>query len=122
MLCAPITSQTAALEALENGETAMLMMRDSYHQRRDYVVKRLNDMGLDCHLPGGAFYVFPDISKTGLSSKEFAIQLLEAKNIAAVPGDAFGSAGEGFLRCCYATSFDELKTAMNRMEEFVNSI
>lgn len=122
MLCAPITSQAAALEALENGEAAMLMMRDEYHQRRDYVVDRLNGMGLDCHSPGGAFYVFPDIRKTGLSSKEFAMKLLEAKDVAAVPGDAFGSAGEGFLRCCYATSFDELKTAMNRMEEFVKSL
>lgn len=122
MLCAPITSQTAALEALENGEAAMLAMRDSYHQRRDYVVARLNGMGLDCHSPGGAFYVFPDIRKTGLSSKDFAMKLLEAQDVAAVPGDAFGSAGEGFLRCCYATSFDDLKTAMNRMEEFVNKL
>ncbi|MDC0088113.1 aminotransferase class I/II-fold pyridoxal phosphate-dependent enzyme [Akkermansiaceae bacterium] len=122
MLCAPITSQAAALEALENGETLMLKMRDEYHQRRDYVVDRLNGMGLDCHSPGGAFYVFPDIRKTGLSSKEFAMKLLEAEDVAAVPGDAFGSAGEGFLRCCYATSFDELKTAMNRMENFLKSL
>ena len=122
MLCAPITSQTAALEALENGEAAMLMMRDSYHQRRDYVVKRFNEMGIDCHTPGGAFYVFPDIRKTGLTSKEFAMQLLESTDVAAVPGDAFGEAGEGFLRCCYATSFDELKTAMNRIESFVNNL
>ncbi len=122
MLCAPITSQAAALEALENGAAAMKVMRDSYHQRRDYVVDRLNAMGLDCHSPGGAFYVFPDISKTGLSSKDFATRLLEAEDVAAVPGDAFGAAGEGFLRCCYATSFDELKTAMNRMERFVGSL
>ena len=122
MLCAPITSQAAALEALENGAAAMKVMRDSYHQRRDYVVDRLNAMGLDCHSPGGAFYVFPDISNTGLSSKDFATRLLEAEDVAAVPGDAFGAAGEGFLRCCYATSFDELKTAMNRMERFVGSL
>jgi aminotransferase len=122
MLCAPITSQAAALEALENGETAMLEMRDSYHHRRDFVVSRLNEIGLDCHLPGGAFYVFPDIRKTGLTSKDFAMRLLEAENVAAVPGDAFGEAGEGFLRCCYATSFDELKTAMNRIERFVGTL
>lgn len=122
MLCAPITSQAAALEALENGETAMLEMRDSYHHRRDFVVSRLNEIGLDCHSPGGAFYVFPDIRKTGLTSKDFAMRLLEAENVAAVPGDAFGEAGEGFLRCCYATSFEELKTAMNRIERFVGTL
>jgi len=122
MLCAPITSQAAALEALENGEPAMIEMRDSYHQRRDFLVGRLNEIGLECHLPGGAFYVFPDISKTGLSSQDFAMRLLEAEDVAAVPGDAFGEAGQGFLRCCYATSFEELKTAMDRMERFVGSL
>jgi aminotransferase len=122
MLCAPITSQAAALEALENGESAMIEMRDSYHRRRDFVVSRLNEMGLPCHLPGGAFYVFPDIRNTGLSSKEFAMQLLEAEDVAAVPGDAFGDAGQGFLRCCYATSFEELREAMNRMERFLGSL
>ncbi|MDG1357986.1 MAG: aminotransferase class I/II-fold pyridoxal phosphate-dependent enzyme [Akkermansiaceae bacterium] len=122
MLCAPITSQAAALEALKNGDAAMNEMRESYHHRRDFIVKRLNEMGIDCHAPGGAFYVFPDISQTGLSSKDFATQLLEAENVAAVPGDAFGEAGEGFLRCCYATSFDELKVAMNKMERFVGTL
>jgi len=122
MLCAPITSQAAALEALQNGEAAMLKMRESYHHRRDFMVMRLNEMGIDCHAPGGAFYVFPDIRKTGLSSKEFATQLLEAENVAAVPGDAFGDTGQGFLRCCYATSFEELKTAMSRMERFINTL
>lgn len=122
MLCAPITSQAAALEALENGEAAMLEMKQSYHQRRDFVVGRLNEMGIDCHSPGGAFYVFPDIRKFGLSSQEFAMRLLEAEDVAAVPGNAFGAAGEGFLRCCYATSFEELKTAMDRMERFVGGL
>ncbi|MEJ6572232.1 MAG: aminotransferase class I/II-fold pyridoxal phosphate-dependent enzyme [Akkermansiaceae bacterium] len=122
MLCAPITSQAAALEALQNGEAAMIKMRDSYHQRRDFVVGRLNEMGIDCHSPGGAFYVFPDIRKTGLTSKDFAMKLLEAEDVAAVPGDAFGEAGEGFLRCCYAASFEELKTAMNRMERFLGTL
>lgn len=122
MLCAPITSQAAALEALENGEAAMLEMKQSYHQRRDFMVKRLNEMGIECHSPGGAFYVFPDISQFGLSSQQFAMRLLEAEDVAAVPGDAFGEAGEGFLRCCYATSFEELKTAMDRMERFVGTL
>lgn len=122
MLCAPITSQAAAIEALERGLPAVEEMKESYHQRRDFVVKRLNEMGLECHLPGGAFYVFPDISKFGLTSMEFATQLLEAESVAAVPGTAFGSCGEGFLRCCYATSFDKLRLAMDRMERFVKTL
>lgn len=122
MLCAPITSQEAAIEALENGTSAMLKMRESYRQRRDYLVKRLNEIGMDCHLPGGAFYVFPDISRFGLTSKEFATRLLMEKQVAAVPGTAFGASGEGFLRCCYATAFDQIKEACNRMEHFVKTL
>lgn len=122
MLCAPIMSQNAALEALENGAPAVARMRESYHQRRDFMVKRLNEMGLECHTPGGAFYVFPDIRGTGLASKAFAMRLLEAEGVAAVPGSAFGPSGEGFLRCCYATAFDDLKLAMDKMERFVRSI
>jgi aminotransferase len=122
MLCAPITSQAAALEALENGEDAVRMMRDSYRQRRDFVVRRLNESGIECHSPGGAFYVFPDIRKFGLSSRDFALRLLEQESVAAVPGDAFGESGEGFLRCCYATAFEDLKTAMNRIERFVGGL
>ena len=122
MLCAPIMSQNAAIEALENGTPAMIEMRNSYHQRRDFLVRRLNEIGLDCHMPGGAFYVFPDISKTGLTSKEFAFGLLEKENVACVPGGAFGPSGEGFLRCCYATAFDDIRTATDRIERFVNSI
>ncbi len=122
MLCAPIMSQNAAIEALEHGTPAMLEMRASYHQRRDFLVKRLNEIGLDCHLPGGAFYVFPDIRSTGLTSKEFAIRLLEEENVACVPGSAFGPSGEGFLRCCYATAFADIRTATDRIERFVNRI
>jgi aminotransferase len=122
MLCAPIMSQMAAIEALENGAPAVKMMRDSYHQRRDLLVKRLNEMGLECHSPGGAFYVFPDIRKTGLTSKEFAMKLLEEEGVAAVPGTAFGNSGEGFLRCCYATSMEELRLAMDKMEAFVGRL
>lgn len=122
MLCAPIMSQMAAQEALENGAPEVARMRESYHQRRDFVVQRLNRMGLECHSPGGAFYVFPDIRSTGLSSKDFAMRLLEATDVAAVPGSAFGPSGEGFLRCCYATGFEELKVAMDRMEGFVKAL
>ncbi len=122
MLCAPIMSQNAAIEALEHGQPSMIKMRDAYHQRRDFLVKRLNEIGLDCHTPGGAFYVFPDIRKTGLSSKDFAMKLLEAESVACVPGSAFGPSGEGFLRCCYATAFDDIRTATDRMERFVGGL
>ena len=122
MLCAPIMSQNAAIEALENGAPAMGAMKDQYHQRRDFLVKRLNEIGLECHTPGGAFYVFPDIRSTGLSSKDFAMGLLEAESVAAVPGGAFGPSGEGFLRCCYATGMDDLRTAMDCMERFVSKL
>lgn len=94
MLCAPITSQEAAIEALQNGTSAMMKMRESYRQRRDFLVKRFNEIGLDCHLPGGAFYVFPDVSKFGLTSKEFATRLLMEEQVAAVPGTALVQAGK----------------------------
>ncbi len=122
MLCAPIMSQNAAIEALENGAPAMLEMRAAYHQRRDFLVRRLNEIGLDCHSPGGAFYVFPDIRSTGLSSQDFAMKLLEQENVACVPGGAFGESGEGFLRCCYATAFEDIRTATDRMERFVGRL
>lgn len=122
ILCAPITSQAAALEALSGGQALYQSMKDEYHQRRDFLVERLNGMGVDCHSPGGAFYVFPDISKFGLSSKEFAMGLLEAEQVAAVPGDAFGESGEGFLRCCYATGMDDLKSAMDSMERYIGTL
>ncbi len=122
MLCASITSQEAAVEALLHGKDAMIKMRDSYHQRRDYLVNRLNSMGIPCHMPGGAFYVFPDISPFGLSSNEFATRLLMEFQVAAVPGTAFGPSGEGFLRCCYATAFEQIKEACNRIERFINTL
>lgn len=119
MLCAPIMSQMAGIEALKMGADAYEEMRQSYEQRRNLIVTRLNGMGLHCFNPGGAFYVFPDIRSTGLTSKEFAIQLLEKKSVAVVPGNAFGKAGEGFVRCCYATAPDLIVKAMDLMEEFV---
>lgn len=122
ILCAPITSQAAALEALSGGRSIYQPMKEEYHQRRDFLVERLNGMGIDCHSPGGAFYVFPDISKFGLSSKQFAMGLLEAEQVAAVPGDAFGKSGEGFLRCCYATGMDDLKLAMDAMERYIGTL
>lgn len=122
ILCAPITSQAAALEALTGGEDLYLAMKESYHQRRDFLVGRFNEMGIDCHCPGGAFYVFPDISKFGFSSKDFAMGLLESEQVAAVPGDAFGESGEGFLRCCYATGMDDLKSAMDSIERYIGTL
>jgi aminotransferase len=122
MLCAPIMSQVAGLEALKLGPAAYEDMRASYEQRRNLIVSRLNGMGLHCFNPGGAFYVFPDIRSTGLTSKEFAIQLLESKSVAVVPGTAFGAAGEGFVRCCYATAPDLIAKAMDLMEEFVTDL
>lgn len=122
MLCAPIMSQMAGIEALKMGSAAYEDMRQSYEQRRNLIVSRLNGMGLHCFNPGGAFYVFPEIRSTGLTSKEFAIQLLEKKSVAVVPGSAFSSAGEGFVRCCYATAPDLIAKAMDLMEEFVNEV
>lgn len=122
MLCAPITSQAAAVEALQNGKEPMEQMRESYHERRDFFVRRLNEIGMDCDVPGGAFYAFPDIRKFGLSSEDFAMGLLESQGVAAVPGNAFGPSGEGFLRCCYATAFDQLQEAADRIEKYVTTL
>ncbi|MGB0370782.1 MAG: aminotransferase class I/II-fold pyridoxal phosphate-dependent enzyme [Opitutales bacterium] len=121
MLCAPILSQEAAIEALKNGEDSVAMMREKYQKRRDFLGRRFNEMGLDCHIPGGSFYLFPDIRSTGLSSMDFATGLLNQNEVAMVPGGAFGPAGEGFCRASYSTSFDELIEASDRIERFVNS-
>jgi len=122
MLCASIISQEAALEAIRNGGTDTAHMRDQYRLRRNFIVKALNDMGLKCHLPRGSFYAFPSIASTGLSSKDFAVRLLQQENVAAVPGSAFGACGEGFLRCCFATSLERIETAMERMGKFVRGL
>lgn len=119
ILCAPIMAQDAAIEALEHGEPAVAHMREKYELRRNFIVAALNDMGLRCHLPKGAFYVFPEIRSTGLSSRDFAMRLLEDEKVAVVPGTAFGPSGEGFVRCSYATSLDQIKIAMERMAAFV---
>jgi aminotransferase len=119
MLCASIISQEAALEALKHGEPDTVEMREHYRLRRNYIVNALNNMGLKCHLPRGSFYAFPCIQSTGMGSKEFAVKLLEQEKVACVPGGAFGVSGEGFLRCCFATAFDQIEIAAERMARFV---
>ena len=118
ILCAPITSQDAAIEALELGARDVETMRREYEFRRNFVVRSFNDIGLECFKPLGSFYVFPKISATGLNSRDFSLRLLKEKNVAVVPGPAFGPSGEGFVRACYATSLEQIKTAMSRIGEF----
>jgi aminotransferase len=119
MLCAPIMSQMAAIEALRNGEREVVDMRQQYIERRNLIVRRLNEMGLECFNPRGAFYAFPSIRATGLSSEAFAEELLKKGKVAVVPGNAFGDCGEGFVRCSYAASISDLSEALNRMESFL---
>jgi aminotransferase len=122
MLCASIISQEAALEAIEHGEPDTIEMRDQYRVRRNYIVSAFNEMGLPCHLPRGSFYAFPCIRSTGLTSKEFALRLLEQEKVACVPGSAFGPSGEGYLRCCFATSLAQIQTATERLARFVEGL
>ncbi len=122
MLCASIISQEAALEAILHGEPDTIAMRDQYKARRNYIVNAFNAMGLTCHLPRGSFYAFPSIQSTGLTSREFALRLLQEEKIAAVPGSAFGASGEGYLRCCFATALDQIKIATERMASFVKRV
>ena len=120
IMCASNMSQEAAIEALENCQKEVETMRNDYERRRNFVVSRLNEIGLPCHVPKGTFYAFPNITPTGLKSKEFSLQLLKSKKVAVVPGSAFGNSGEGYVRCCFATGMDKLKEAMDRIEEFVS--
>lgn len=120
ILCAPIVAQEAAIEALTRGEDSVKAMRDQYHRRRDLVVRRFNEMGLACHSPGGAFYAFPSIAATGKSDREFAYGLLEAEKVAVVPGGAFGENGAGFVRASFATSYEQLTEACDRIERFAH--
>lgn len=122
MLCASIISQEAALEAIQAGEPDTTAMRDQYRVRRNFIVNALNAMGLPCHLPRGSFYAFPCIRSTGLTSKEFALRLLQEEKVACVPGGAFGASGEGYLRCCFATSLEQLQVAAERMAGFVQRV
>jgi aminotransferase len=122
ILCAATMTQDAALEALDNGSNDVEKMRKEYELRRNHIVHSFNELGLECFKPLGAFYVFPKITSTGLSSRDFSLALLEKKKVAVVPGTAFGVSGEGFVRCCYATSLDQIKVAMKRIAEFCSEI
>ena len=121
-ICAPIMSQFGAAEGLRNGWSEVEKMRVSYQQRRNLMYKAFNEMGLETAEPEGAFYMFPDIRSTGLTSEEFATRLIENYQVAVVPGNVFGKAGEGFIRCCYATSTEKIKIAMERIACMVKSI
>lgn len=122
MLCAPILSQEAALEALRDPERDIDDMKSEYRKRRNFLVQSFKEIGLSCFVPRGAFYAFPSIKDTGLTSKEFALRLLDQESVACVPGTAFGPGGEGFVRCSYATSFDQLKEAVKRMGAFIRRL
>lgn len=119
IMCAPTTSQYAAIEAMKNGDEDVQNMREAYNQRRRIMIEGFRDMGLSCFEPKGAFYVFPCISRTGLTSEVFCEKLLYAQKVAVVPGTAFGDSGEGFIRCSYAYSIDQIKEALGRIEQFV---
>ena len=122
IMCAPTTSQYAAVEALKNGDDDVAMMREQYNQRRRYLLHRFKEMGLECFEPFGAFYIFPCIKEFGMTSDEFATELLKSQKVAVVPGTAFGDCGEGFLRISYAYSLDDLKEALGRIEIFIEEL
>ena len=122
IMCAPTTSQYAAVEAMRNGDEDVAKMREAYNQRRRFLMHAFREMGLECFEPYGAFYVFPCIKEFGMTSEEFATRFLEEEKVAVVPGTAFGDCGEGFLRISYAYSLDNLKIALNRMAHFVDRL
>lgn len=122
IMCAPTTSQYAAVEALKNGDADVEMMREQYNQRRRYLLHRFKEMGLECFEPFGAFYAFPCIKEFGMTSDEFANELLKSKKVAVVPGTAFGASGEGFVRISYAYSIDNLRIALDRIEQFITEL
>lgn len=122
IMCAPTTSQYAAIEALKNGDEDVKMMRESYNQRRRYLLHAFQEMNLECFEPYGAFYVFPCIKEFGMTSEEFAMKFLEEEKVAVVPGTAFGDSGEGFLRISYAYSLDNLKIAIGKLADFVERL
>lgn len=122
IMCATTMSQEAAYEALERGEHDMVEMREQYRMRRNFLVASFAEMGLPCFEPQGAFYLFVPISSTGLNCREFAVRLLEEEKVAVVPGNAFGPSGEGFVRCSYATAFEQLEVAVERIARFVKRL
>ena len=122
IMCAPTTSQYAAVEALKNGDEDVKMMRQAYNQRRRFLLNAFKEMNVKCFEPYGAFYVFPCIKEFGMTSEEFATKFLEEEKVAAVPGNAFGESGEGYLRISYAYSLENLKIAMERFKRFVENL
>ncbi|MGF7534003.1 aminotransferase [Bacillus mexicanus] len=120
MMCAPSMAQFAALEGLKNGMEDVEKMKKSYRRRRNLFVETLNEIGLSCHHPGGAFYAFPSIKSTGMSSEQFAEELLTQEKVAVVPGSVFGPSGEGYIRCSYATSIEQLQEALVRIKHFLH--
>ena len=122
MLCAPILSQEAAIEALKHGAESVKNMREQYQQRRDLIVRRFNEMGLACHLPSGSFYAFPSVDSLGLNSMDFCRQLLDEAEVAVVPGTAFGASGAGFVRASFSTSYQRILEATDRIERFIQSL
>jgi len=122
MMCAPILSQAAAIEALRHGWDDVLRMREKYHQRRDYIVTRFNELGLPCHSPRGAFYAFPSVGQFGLSSLDFAKRLLNEQKVAVVPGTAFGPGGAGFVRASFSTGYDQIIQACDRIAKFLETL
>jgi aminotransferase len=122
MMCAPILSQDAAIEALEHGADDVAAMREQYRLRRNFIVKTFNEVGLTCHMPQGAFYAFPCIKSTGLTSKEFAVKLLERQRVAMVPGTAFGPGGEGYCRASYCGDMPNLEKAADRIAQFIRGL
>ena len=122
IMCAPTTSQYAAIEALRAGDDDVAQMRESYDERRRFLVKALNDIGIPCFEPLGALYVFPKISRFGMTSEEFAMELLKKEKVAVVPGTAFGECGEGFLRISYAYSVENLKVAIGKIKNFIDTL
>jgi aminotransferase len=119
MMCAPIMSQIAAAEALKNGEDSVLEMVADYSRRRRVIVSGLNDIGLECYMPKGAFYAFPSIKSIGLTSDEFAEKLLLEEHVVVVPGTVFGDCGAGHIRCCYAVALPDIEEALTRIDKFV---
>jgi aminotransferase len=122
MLCAPVLSQEAAVEALRDSDDEVNAMRAQYRDRRNYLAQSLRELGFDCPTPGGAFYLFPRLPVTGMSSRDFALRLLREQKVAMVPGTAFGACGEGFVRCSYATSMDQIQEAVIRIRAFLGSL
>ena len=122
IMCAPTVSQYAAVEALKNGDKDIEEMKESYNQRRRFLLESFKEMGIPCFEPFGAFYVFPCIKKFGMTSEEFAMKFLDEENVAVIPGTAFGDSGEGFLRISYAYSIEKLKVAMEKMAKFISKL